>query len=194
MSNSPCIVVVTAPSGSGKTTLARRLMEAEPSIRFSVSATTRPPRDGEQDGVHYHFLSQTDFRAAIARGELLEYEEVYPDRFYGTLRHEVDRSSADHPVLLDIDVQGAERVKALYGDRALTVFIRPPSVEELERRLRSRGTESEDSLAVRLQRVRHELTFADRFDAIVVNDDLDTAAGALVDRVRTFLSHCATTP
>ena len=192
MSNSPCIIVLTAPSGSGKTTLARRLMEAEPSIRFSVSATTRPPRAGEEDGIHYHFLTPAAFREAILGNNLLEYEEVYPDRFYGTLRSEVDASSPDAPVLLDIDVQGAERVKKLFGDRAFTVFIRPPSVEELERRLRSRGTESEEGLAVRLERVRYELTFASRFDSVVVNDDLETATSALVTQVQTFLSHRAT--
>jgi len=193
MSNSPCIIVLTAPSGSGKTTLARRLLEAEPSIRFSVSATTREPRAGEQDGVHYHFLTPGAFREAIAANELLEHEEVYPDRFYGTLRREVEASASHAPVLLDIDVQGAEHVKRLFPDRALTVFIRPPSIGELERRLRSRGTESEEALAVRLERVRYELTFESRFDSVVVNDDLETATAALISQVRAFLSHCAET-
>lgn len=190
MSNSPCIVVVTAPSGAGKTTLARKLMEAEPSIRFSVSATTRAPRAGERDGVHYRFLSSDAFRQAIAENELLEYEEVYPDCYYGTLRSEVMTSTPENPVLLDIDVQGAERVKSMFGDRVLTVFIAPPSVEVLERRLKQRGTESDAGLATRLARVRHELTYSNRFDSVVINDDLETATQLLLSRVRTFISNC----
>jgi len=184
----PCVIIVAAPSGSGKSTLAARLMAKQPSIRFSVSATTRPPREGESDGVHYHFLDSESFRAAIARNELLEFEEVYPDRFYGTLRSEVDRSSVDAPVLLDVDVVGALNVKEQYADQCLAVFVKAPSIEELERRLRGRGTETEESLRTRLDKAAYELSFESRFDQVIVNDDLDQAASELIDAVETFLS------
>ena len=183
----PCIIVLTAASGSGKTTLARRLMERIPSIRFSVSATTRPPRAHETDGVHYHFLTGEDFEEARASGRLLECEEVYPGRWYGTLKSEVEDSSEDAPVLLDIDVVGAEHVKQLYGDRVLSIFIRPPSLEVLRNRLAARDTETEDSLTERVERARMEIERADRFDADVLNDDLDEAAAEIERLVREFL-------
>ena len=186
--HSPCILIVAAPSGSGKSSLAARLMEALPQIRFSVSATTRPPRDEEQDGLAYHFLSEAAFRQAIEERQLLEYEEVYPGRFYGTLRSEVDQSSVAHPVLLDVDVVGALNVKEEFGDQCLAIFVQAPSMDELERRLRGRGTEDETSLRTRLEKVAYELSFAPRFDARIVNDDLDRAANELVDLVRTFLT------
>lgn len=188
MSNKPAIIALTAPSGSGKTSIARRLLAAIPGLHFSVSATTRPPRGGETDGVEYHFLTPDAFRARVEAGDLLEYEEVYPDRFYGTLRAEVDQSSPAEPVLLDIDVLGAGNVKAQYGERALVLFVRPPSVEALAERLRARQTESEADLAIRLERVRYELTFADRFDVVVVNDDLDRAANETIALVQSFLA------
>jgi guanylate kinase len=185
--HSPCILIVAAPSGSGKSTLAARLMQALPQIRFSVSATTRPPRGAEQDGVAYHFLSPDAFRAAVAAGELLEYEEVYPDRFYGTLRSEVERSSVAHPVLLDVDVVGALNVKDEFGPKCLAVFVQAPSVEELERRLRERGTDDETTIRTRLDKAAWEMSFASKFDVRVINDDLDRAADELIAHVRTFL-------
>lgn len=186
-SSGPVVVVLTAPSGSGKTTIARRLLEAVPGMRFSVSATTRPPRGEEEDGVAYHFLTPDGFRDRIASGDLLEYEEVYPGRFYGTLRSEVDGSSADQPVLLDIDVMGAMRVKDALGDRALTLFVRPPSLEVLEARLRGRRTESDDDLRVRLDRARMEMDHEGRFDRTIVNDDLERAVDETIRLVRSFL-------
>lgn len=138
--------------------------------------------------MHYHFLDSESFRAAIARNELLEFEEVYPDRFYGTLRSEVDRSSVDAPVLLDVDVVGALNVKEQYADQCLAVFVKAPSIEELERRLRGRGTETEESLRTRLDKAAYELSFESRFDQVIVNDDLDQAASELIDAVETFLS------
>ena len=189
MSASPHdIVALTAPSGAGKTTIARRLLAERGDLRFSVSATTRPPREGETDGVHYYFVSPKRFRAMIADGELLEYEEVYPDRFYGTLVSEVERAMGAQSVLLDVDVKGALRVKELFGERALTLFIAPPSLEALGDRLSARGTETTETLAVRLARAEEELTYADHFDAIIVNDNLEAAVAETSRRVAAFLS------
>jgi guanylate kinase len=186
-SSGPVVVVLTAPSGSGKTSLARRLLEAVPGMRFSVSATTRSPRPGERDGESYHFLSRDGFRARADRGDFAEFEEVYPGLFYGTLRSEIERSSADRPVLLDVDVKGAARVKEVFAERVLAVFVRPPSIEALEARLRERRTEDETALRTRLERARLELTYEPRFDATVVNDDLDRAAAETIALVRSFL-------
>lgn len=183
----PRIVVLTAPSGSGKTTIANRVMDAVPELRFSVSATTRDRRPQEVEGVHYHFVSQEEFERLVDAGEMLEYEEVYPGRYYGTLRSELERSADGRPVLLDIDVEGAFNVKDIYGENALVIFIHPPSAAELERRLRNRGTEDEHTIQVRLQRARHELTFAERADAVVENDDLEEAVEETLGVIRQFL-------
>ena len=153
----PRIVALTAPSGAGKTTIARRVLEAYPQMQFSVSATTRPPRDGERDGIDYHFVTEVRFRKLIEQDELIEYEEVYPGRFYGTPRSEVTSRARTAPVLMDVDVRGARNVKDLFGDDSLTIFIRPPSLEVLAQRLRSRKTEDEASLQTRLDRARMEM-------------------------------------
>lgn len=182
------IIVLTAPSGAGKTTIARRVMEEFPELRFSVSATTRAPRAHEKDGMHYYFLSEEEFREKIAAGELLEYEEVYPGRFYGTLRSEVEEASREHPVLLDIDVKGALNVKRLFEEDALTVFIRPPSLEALAERLRKRDTETEESLKQRLERAEMEMAAAAQCDAVVVNDDLEMAVDETLRLIRQFLN------
>jgi len=182
------IVVLTAPSGAGKTTIAHRVLDALPAMQFSVSATTRPPRPDETDGVDYHFLSIEEFQARIEAGDLLEYEEVYPGRYYGTLRSEVEAKTEDGPVLLDIDVNGALNVKRIFGDGALVLFIAPPSLEELQRRLKSRGTEDVQSLQARLDRVEQEMEKAEVCDAVVVNDDLDVAVEETLTRTRQFLN------
>lgn len=181
------LVVLTAPSGGGKTTVARSVMDAVPELQFSVSATTRAPRPQERDGVDYHFVSPERFQKLVESGQLLEYEEVYPGVLYGTLRQEVERRSADAPVLLDIDVRGALNVKRLYGDDALVIFIRPPSFDALKARLERRGTEDPATLGTRLERARQELTFSDRFDAVVVNDTVDDAVAETLAHVRRFL-------
>lgn len=181
------IIVLTAPSGAGKTTIAHRVLDVMPEMEFSVSATTREPRADETDGEDYHFLTTEEFRARIDRGDLLEYEEVYPGHFYGTLKSEIETKCKTGPVLLDIDVRGAVNVKKHFGDDALVLFIAPPSKAELRDRLQGRGTEDDHSLATRLDRAERELEKADAFDAVVVNDDLDTAVEETLEHIRQFL-------
>ena len=182
----PLIIVLTAPSGAGKTTIARHVLEEMPEVRFSVSATTREPRPGEEDGTHYHFLSEEEFRRCMEEGKLVEYEEVYPGQFYGTLRSELERGDA--PVLLDIDVKGAASIKKAYGSRALVIFVRPPSKEALARRLKGRGTEVDEDLEKRLRRAEMELTRAEACDTIVTNDDLAEAVQETLRIVRSFVT------
>lgn len=171
------VIVLSAPSGCGKSTIINSILDGgDVDMQFSVSATNRSPRAGEEDGVNYHFMTTEAFQEAVAAGEFLEWEEVYPGRFYGTLRSEVDRViDTGHNVVLDIDVKGALNVKRIYGDRALTIFIEPPSLEELQRRLEGRGTETAETIAVRIGKAEYELGFAADFDVRVVNDDLERA-------------------
>lgn len=181
------IVVLTAPSGAGKTTIARRMLEAIPEMRFSVSVTTRAPRSGERNGVDYHFLSEEAFWQREKEGDLLEYVEVYKGFYYGTLCSTVEAAAREAPVLLDIDVIGALNVQQKYGSQALTLFIAPPSMEVLEERLKSRATESAEKRAERLERAQMEMRVADQFNAIVVNDDLETAVAETLAHITRFL-------
>ncbi|PEN12552.1 guanylate kinase [Longibacter salinarum] len=181
------IIVLTAPSGAGKTTIAHRVLEERPGLSFSVSATTRDARPDETDGEDYHFLSVDEFEKRINRGDLLEYEQVYDGLYYGTLKSEIAEKSKDGGVLLDIDVKGAVNVKKAFGDDALVLFVAPPSVEELERRLTGRGTETDDAVTTRLARARMELGMQDEFDAVVVNDDLDEAVEETLSYVDRFI-------
>lgn len=171
------IIIVSAPSGCGKSTIINAIMErANVPLQFSVSATNREPRTGEQNGVNYHFLTTEEFQLHIANGDFVEYEEVYPGRFYGTLRSEVEQRCANgENVVLDIDVKGGVNVKRIFGSKALSIFIMPPSVEELRRRLESRATDSADDIDRRVAKAEFEISFAPQYDTVVVNDNLAEA-------------------
>ena len=183
------LLIVAAPSGTGKSTIIAYLMRQGLNLHFSVSATSRPPRGEERDGVEYYFLTPDDFRERIARGEFLEHCEVYPGRFYGTLRSEVDnRLSRGENVVLDLDVLGAMAIKEAYGTRALALYIQPPSVDVLRQRLEGRGTDAPEVIDERIARAEFELSYAPQFDAVVVNDDLDRAKSEALEVVRKFLS------
>ena len=184
------LIIVSAPSGSGKSTIVRWLMEQHPELKlyFSVSCTSRQPRGTEQDGVDYFFLQPDEFRQKIANGEFLEYEEVYTDRFYGTLKAQVERQrEAGQNVVFDVDVKGGVNIKRYYGDEAMSLFIQPPSVEELRRRLEGRATDTPEAIQHRLDKAEYELTFAPKFDHIVVNDDLETAKQEALRLLKDFL-------
>ncbi|MBS7319796.1 MAG: guanylate kinase [Prevotella sp.] len=184
------LIIVSAPSGSGKSTIVRWLMEQHPELKlyFSVSCTSRQPRGTEQDGVDYFFLQPDEFRQKIANGEFLEYEEVYTDRFYGTLKAQVERQrEAGQNVVFDVDVKGGVNIKRYYGDEAMSLFIQPPSVEELRRRLEGRATDTPEAIQQRLDKAEYELTFAPKFDHIVVNDDLETAKQEALRLLKDFL-------
>ena len=182
-------MIFSAPSGSGKSTIVQWLMtHPELQLAFSISATSRPPRGTELDGVEYFFLTPEEFRARIERNEFLEYEEVYADRFYGTLKSQVEKQlAAGQNVVFDVDVKGGCNIKQFYGNRALSIFIQPPSVEELRRRLIGRGTDSMEQIESRLAKAEYELTFAPKFDHIVVNDDLSTAEENTLALVKEFI-------
>lgn len=184
------IIILSAPSGCGKSTIINALLErGDIDMQFSISATSRKPRGEEKHGVHYYFLSEDEFRDKIARDEFVEYEEVYAGRFYGTLKSEIDRITSDgHNVVLDIDVKGAMNVKRLYGERALALFIMPPSVNELRRRLEGRATDAPEVIDERVRKAEYEIGFAPRYDATVVNDDLATAIEDARKVITEFLS------
>jgi guanylate kinase len=182
------VIIITAPSGGGKSTLIRYLMERVPNLAFSVSATTRQKRKDEENGVHYYFLSPEDFQKKIAEQAFIEWEEVYPGTFYGTLKEEVERLWKEGKILVfDVDVLGALSLKKYFGPRALAVFLKPPSAEVLEERLKKRGTEDSQSLKRRLQRAEMELGKARHFDAVIVNDRIDRAGEELLRMVKKFI-------
>ncbi len=183
------VVIFSAPSGSGKSTIINYLIKNGIDLHFSISATSRPPRGTEQNGVEYFFLTPDEFRSKIEEGAFLEYMEVYKDRFYGTLKSEVDNQLlSGENVGCDVDVVGAGNIKKAYGMRALSVFIQPPSVDALRERLRGRGTDSEEVIAERIARAEYELGFAPQYDVVVVNDDLVTAQEEAYKIVSDFLS------
>lgn len=183
------IIIFSAPSGSGKSTIINFLMQQNLNLAFSISATSRPPRGTEQHGVEYFFLTPEDFRQRIANGEFLEYEEVYKDRFYGTLKEQVEKQlEKGQNVVLDVDVKGGCNIKNYYGDRALSIFIQPPSIEALRQRLNGRGTDSPEVIEDRIARAEYELGFADKFDTVVVNDDLEKAQQKALQILKNFLN------
>ena len=188
--NTGKLIIFSAPSGSGKSTLVNYLMEQHPELQlaFSISCTSRAPRGKEQNGVEYFFLSPEEFKKKIANDEFLEYEEVYEDRFYGTLKSKVEvQSQAGQNVVFDVDVKGGVNIKKHYGSRALSVFIQPPSVEELRNRLVGRATDAPEVIEQRLNRAEYELSFADKFDRIVINDDLEKAKVDVYNVIKQFL-------
>lgn len=183
------VIIFSAPSGSGKSTIIGRLMShKELNMAFSVSCTSRLPRGTERHGVEYFFLTPDEFRRKIAGGEFLEYEEVYKDRYYGTLKSQVESQlERGDNVVLDVDVKGGCNIKEFYGSRALSIFIQPPSIDELRSRLEGRGTDAPAVIEDRLARAAFELEFAPRFDKVIVNDDLEHAVGEALKAIRDFI-------
>jgi guanylate kinase len=182
------LVIFSAPSGSGKSTIIKSLLEANVPLSFSISATSRSPRGTEADGVEYFFLSEQQFKEKIKNNEFLEYMEVYPGRFYGTLRSQVEKQLASgENIVLDVDVCGGCNIKNIYGEQALSIFIQPPSIEELRRRLEKRGTDSAEVIERRIERAEYELSFAPKFDKVIINNDLDTAVSEATSTITRFL-------
>ncbi len=184
------VIIFSAPSGSGKSTIVNYLLSLNLGLEFSISATSRAPRGAEKDGVEYYFLSTEEFERRIAADEFVEHEEVYKGCYYGTLRSEVDRIwGKGHTIVFDVDVKGGLNLKKIFGSQALTVFIQPPSIEELRRRLVGRGTDSPEKIEQRIAKAGEELTYASQFDTIVVNDDLATAQVEAEQKVRAFIAN-----
>lgn len=167
-------IIFSAPSGSGKTTIVKHILQTFPNIKFSVSATTRPMRPGEVDGKDYHFISVEDFKSKIESGEFIEYEEVYPGLFYGTLKSEVQKIWNDGGIVIyDMDVVGGVNLKKQFGEESLSFFVKVPTIEELEERLRSRGTETEEKIQMRISKAKQEMEWEHQFDVVLVNNNLE---------------------
>jgi guanylate kinase len=182
------LVIISAPSGAGKTTIVKHLLESGLGLSFSVSATTRPVRGTEKNGVDYFYMSVPEFRKKIENEELVEWQEVYKDLFYGTLKSEMERIWGEEKhVLFDVDVKGGINLKKIFGDKALSVFIMPPSIEELERRLTSRGTDSSEKIKMRVAKAKEEIDLAGHFDRIIINDNLEDAYKESYDLINKFL-------
>lgn len=182
------VLIISAPSGAGKSTLVSHLLKSGFPLMFSVSATSRKPRGNEVDGREYYFITAGDFRKRIKRDEFIEWQEVYRDHYYGTLRREIDRiRDAGKIPLFDVDVQGGINLKKIFGDDALSVFIMPPSVEELRNRLVRRGTDTPEQIAMRVEKAASEILLAEKFDTVVINDNLEKACIAIVNVVREFM-------
>ena len=182
------LIIFSAPSGSGKSTIINYLLRQNLNLAFSISATSRPPRGTEQNGVEYFFLTPEEFKQKISDGEFLEYEEVYTDRFYGTLKSQVEKQlSEGQNVIFDVDVVGGCNIKKFYGERALSVFIQPPSIEELRKRLNGRGTDTPEVIENRIAKAEFELSYADKFDVVIVNDELEKAQAEALETISKFL-------
>ncbi|WP_418660890.1 guanylate kinase [Bacteroides ilei] len=182
------LIIFSAPSGSGKSTIINYLLTCNLNLAFSISATSRPPRGTEKNGVEYFFLTPEEFKRRIAANEFLEYEEVYTDRFYGTLKSQVEKQlEAGQNVVFDVDVVGGCNIKKFYGDRALSVFIQPPSIDELRARLNGRGTDTPEVIEDRIAKAQFELGYADKFDVVIVNDELEKAKAEALKVVSDFI-------
>lgn len=185
------LLIFSAPSGSGKSTIVQWLMKEHPELNmhFSISCTTRAPRGTEQNGVEYFFLSPAEFKEKIAQDAFVEYEEVYTDKYYGTLKSQVTEMTENgQNVVFDIDVKGGCNIKRQYGNKALSIFIQPPSIEELRRRLEGRATDAQEVIEQRLSKASYELTFAEKFDVVIVNDDLEKAKADTLNAINEFLN------
>lgn len=185
------LLIFSAPSGSGKSTIVQWLMKEHPELNmhFSISCTTRAPRGTEQNGVEYFFISPAEFKEKIAQDAFVEYEEVYTDKYYGTLKSQVTEMTENgQNVVFDIDVKGGCNIKRQYGNKALSIFIQPPSIEELRRRLEGRATDAQEVIEQRLSKASYELTFADKFDIVIVNDDLEKAKADTLNAINEFLN------
>ncbi len=183
------LIIFSAPSGSGKTTIVKYLMQHDLQLAFSISATTREPRGTEVHGTDYYFFSVDEFKQKIAEDAFVEWEEVYPGKFYGTLKSEVERlTNNGYNVLFDIDVKGGVNVKKMYGTRALSVFVQPPSINALRERLYGRGTDTPEVIQDRLDKAEYEMTFSPQFDVVIVNDNLDEACTNTEKLIREFLN------
>lgn len=182
------LIIFSAPSGAGKSTIVNFLLSQDLNLKFSISATSRLPRGVEKHGVEYYFLSPEEFRRRVSNGEFLEFEEVYKDKMYGTLKSEVDRILQNGGnVILDVDVVGGCNIKKQYGDRALSIFVAPPSIETLRMRLVNRGTDLPEVIEARMAKAEQEIAFASRFDVIIENDDLEEAKAVTLKTVKDFL-------
>lgn len=183
------LIIFSAPSGSGKSTIINYLLQQDLNLHFSISATSRLPRGNERHGVEYYFLSPEEFKSKIAAGEFLEYEEVYQDKFYGTLKSEVERLlSEGNNVIFDVDVVGGCNIKKYYGDRALSIFVQPPSIDILRQRLEGRGTDAPEIIDSRVAKAEYELGFACKFDTVIVNDNLEKAQVETLETVKRFIA------
>lgn len=182
------LVIISAPSGAGKSTIVNKILPSIPNMEFSISATSRDPRGEEKHGEHYYFLTPEEFKKSISNNEFIEFEEVYPNQFYGTLKREVERLwNNEKAVIFDIDVVGGLNLKRMFGNKAISIFIQPPSVEVLEQRLRGRGTDSEEKIQTRLGKSKEELARANEFDHVVVNDNLSEATDEVFTLITNFL-------
>lgn len=183
------LLIFSAPSGSGKTTIVRRLLEQFSNLEFSISATSRAPRGAEKDGVDYYFLSSEEFAEAVAANKFVEWEEVYKGTCYGTLRSEMERIwTKGNVILFDVDVMGGIRLKEIFGEDAMSIFVMPPSIEELRRRLEGRGTDAPEVIEKRIAKASFELTKAPKFDRQVINDDLEVAVSQVAEIVKNFIA------
>lgn len=187
------LIIFSAPSGAGKSTIVNHLLKTGYDIEFSISATSRAPRGNEKNGIEYYFISPDEFRDKIAKDQFIEYEEVYKDCYYGTLRSEIERIGKNGKnIVFDVDVVGGLNIKRQYGERALLIFIAPPSIEVLRKRLTGRGTDASEMIDLRIAKAEYELSFAPHFDVTIVNDTLEVAQHEVEQVLNTFLSTAPT--